>query len=182
MDTEEDETIEAQDSMEEPDLEMEQKSKPDLPTGQVEAGTAGEDDVNKPHPQLGGNHMAKYEDQSTLDLSPENLEKAYAEFKAEQLEKAAYESVKNNFQERFNAEMVVKAEEIEKSNYDAKAEVAELKEQFSSLLKSLTEEKTTVIRKQEEAVAELDIPSSEEIAKMDWSDINALMERLEGQI
>ena len=182
MDTEEDETIEAQDSMEEPDLDMEQKSKPDLPTGQVEAGTAGEDDVNKPHPQLGSNHMAKFEDQSTLDLSPENLEKAYAEFKAEQLEKAAYESVKNNFQARFDAEMVAKTEEIEKANYDAKAEVAELKEQFSSLLKSLTEEKETVIRKQEEVVAELDIPSGDEIAKMDWSDINALVERLEGQI
>ena len=182
MDTEEDETIEAQDSMEEPDLDMEQKSKPDLPTGQVEAGTAGEDDVNKPHPQLGSNHMAKYEDQSTLDLSPENLEKAYAEFKAEQLEKAAYESVKNNFQARFDAEMLAKTEEIEKANYDAKAEVAELKEQFSSLLKSLTQEKETVIRKQEEVVAELNIPSSDEIAKMDWSDINALVERLEGQI
>ena len=182
MDTEEDETIEAQDSMEEPDLDMEQKSKPDLPTGQVEAGTAGEDDVNKPHPQLGSNHMAKFEDQSTLDLSPENLEKAYAEFKAEQLEKAAYESVKNNFQARFDAEMVAKTEEIEKANYDAKAEVAELKEQFSSLLKSLTEEKETVIRKQEEVVAELNIPSGDEIAKMDWSDINALVERLEGQI
>ena len=182
MDTEEDETIEAQDSMEEPDLDMEQKSKPDLPTGQVEAGTAGEDDVNKPHPQLGSNHMAKFEDQSTLDLSPENLEKAYAEFKAEQLEKAAYESVKNNFQARFDAEMVAKREEIAKSNYDAKAEVAELKEQFSSLLKSITQEKETVIRKQEEVVAELNIPSSDEIAKMDWSDINALVERLEGQI
>ena len=182
MDTEEDETIEAQDSMEEPDLDMEQKSKPDLPTGQVEAGTAGEDDVNKPHPQLGSNYMAKFEDQSTLDLSPENLEKAYAEFKAEQLEKAAYESVKNNFQARFDAEMLAKTEEIEKANYDAKAEVAELKEQFSSLLKSLTEEKETVIRKQEEVVAELNIPSGDEIAKMDWSDINALVERLEGQI
>ena len=181
MDTEEEETIEAQDSMEEPDLDQEQKSKPDLPTGQVEAGNAGEM-VDDAHPQLGGNYMAKYEDQSTLDLSPENLEKAYAEFKAEQLEKAAYEAVKNKFQTRFDTEMVVKANEIEKSNYDAQAEVAELKEQFSSLLKSLTEEKETVIRKQEEAVEELNIPSSDEIAKMDWSDINALVERLEGQI
>ena len=194
MDTEDDEPIEAQDSMEEPDLEAKQeemeettddaelKGKPDLATGWVEAGNAGEDDVNKPHPQLGGNYMAKFEDQSTLDLSPENLEKAYAEFKAEQLEKAAYEAVKNQFQTRFDAEMVAKTEEIEKANYDAKAEVAELKEQFSSLLKSLKEEKETVIRKQEEVVAELNIPSGDEIAKMDWSDINALVERLEGQI
>jgi len=163
------------------DDDMEAKSKPDLATGQVEAGNAGEY-VDDAHPQLDGKYMAKFDDQSTLDLSPENLEKAYAEFKAEQLEKAAYASVKNNFQARFDAEMLAKAEEIEKANYDAKTEVAELKEQFSSLLKSLKEEKETVIRKQEEVVAELNIPSGDEIAKMDWSDINALVERLEGQI
>tara|TARA_R100000700_G_scaffold25788_1_gene32594 strand:+ start:2922 stop:4544 length:1623 start_codon:yes stop_codon:yes gene_type:complete len=162
-------------------MDTEKKSRPDLATGQIEAGNAGEY-VDDPHPQLDGNYMAKFEDQSTLDLSPENLEKAYAEFKAEQLEKAAYEAVKNQFQTRFDAEMVAKTEEIEKANYDAKAEVAELKEQFSSLLKSLKEEKETVIRKQEEVVAELNIPSGDEIAKMDWSDINALVERLEGQI
>ena len=163
------------------DDDMEAKSKPDLATGQVEAGNAGEY-VDDAHPQLDGKYMAKFDDQSTLDLSPENLEKAYAEFKAEQLEKAAYASVKSNFQARFDAEMLAKAEEIEKANYDAKTEVAELKEQFSSLLKSLKEEKETVIRKQEEVVAELNIPSGDEIAKMDWSDINALVERLEGQI
>ena len=163
------------------DDDMEAKSKPDLATGQVEAGNAGEY-VDDAHPQLDGKYMAKFDDQSTLDLSPENLEKAYAEFKAEQLEKAAYEAVKNQFKTRFDAEMVAKTEEIEKASYDAKAEVAELKEQFSSLLKSLKEEKETVIRKQEEVVAELNIPSGDEIAKMDWSDINALVERLEGQI
>jgi len=162
-------------------MDMEAKSKPDLATGQVEAGNAG-DYVDDAHPQLDGKYMAKFDDQSTLDLSAENLEKAYSEFKAEQLEKAAYEAVKNKFQTRFDSEMVAKTEEIAKSNYDAQAEVAELKEQFSSLLKSLTEEKQTVIRKQEEVVAELNIPSSDEIAKMDWSDINALVERLEGQI
>ena len=123
-----------------------------MATGQVEAGNAGEY-VDDAHPQLDGKYMAKFDDQSTLDLSPENLEKAYAEFKAEQLEKAAYEAVKNQFQTRFDAEMVAKTEEIEKASYDAKAEVAELKEQFSSLLKSLKEEKETVIRKQEEVVA-----------------------------
>ena len=163
------------------DDDMEAKSRPDLATGHIDAGNAGEY-VDDPHPQLDGKYMAKFDDQSTLDFSPENLEKAYAEFKAEQLEKAAYEAVKNQFQTRFDAEMVAKTEEIEKANYDAKTEVAELKEQFSSLLKSLKEEKETVIRKQEEVVAELNIPSGDEIAKMDWSDINALVERLEGQI
>ena len=163
------------------DYDLEAKSRPDLATGHIDAGNAGEY-VDDPHPQLDGKYMAKFDDQSTLDLSAENLEKAYAEFKAEQLEKAAYEAVKNQFQTRFDAEMVAKTEEIEKANYDAKTEVAELKEQFSSLLKSLKDEKETVIRKQEEVITELNIPSSDEIAKMDWSDINALVERLEGQI
>lgn len=161
--------------------DMEQKSKPDLATGQVEAGNAGEY-VDDAHPQLDGKYMAKFEDQSTLDLSPENLEKAYAEFKAEQLEKMAFNKVKAGFQARFDAEMVSKTEEIEKANYDAKAEVAELRKQFTDLLTNLKAEEQSVIRKQEEAVAELNIPNGDEIAKMDWSDINALVERLEGQL
>ena len=162
-------------------MDTERKSKPDLATGQVEAGNAGEY-VDDAHPQLDGKYMAKFEDQSTLDLSAENLEKAYAEFKAEQLEKMAFEKVKDSFQARFNSEMVAKTEEIEKANYDAKAEVSELRKQFADLLNNLKAEEETVIRKQEEAVAELNIPNGDEIAKMDWSDINALVERLEGQL
>ena len=162
-------------------MDTERKSKPDLATGQVEAGNAGEY-VDDPHPQLDGKYMAKFEDQTTLDLSAENLEKAYAEFKAEQLEKMAFDKVKEGFQARFNSEMVAKTEEIEKANYDAKAEVTELRKQFADLLNNLKAEEETVIRKQEEAVAELNIPNGDEIAKMDWSDINALVERLEGQL
>ena len=162
-------------------MDTERKSKPDLATGQVEAGNAGEY-VDDAHPQLDSKYMAKFEDQSTLDLSAENLEKAYAEFKAEQLEKMAFDKVKEGFQARFNSEMVAKTEEIEKANYDAKAEVTELRKQFADLLNNLKAEEETVIRKQEEAVAELNIPNGDEIAKMDWSDINALVERLEGQL
>ena len=159
----------------------EKKSKPSLDAGEIEHGGAG-DLVSESHDQLSSNYMAKFDEQSTLDLSPENLEKAYAEFKAEQLEKAAYDAIKEKFQTRFDAEMVAKTEEIEKANYDAKSEVAELKKQFSDLLSSLEENKESVIRKQEEAVAELDLPTGDEIAKMDWNDINALVERLEAEL
>ena len=159
----------------------ETKSKPSLDAGEVEHGGAG-DLVSDSHDQLDSNFMAKFDNQSTLDLSPENLEKAYAEFKAEQLEKAAYDAIKDNFQTRFDSEMVAKTEEIEKANYDAKSEVAELKKQFSDLLSSLEENKESVIRKQEEVVAELDLPTGDEIAKMDWNDINALVERLEAEL
>ena len=161
--------------------EEELKSKPDLPTGQVEAGVAGEL-VSDSHDQLDAKYMAKLEDQSTLDLSAKNLEKAYSQFKAEQLEKMAFDKVKSTFSDRFNNEMVSKTEEIEKANYDAKTEVTELKKQFTDLLDSLKNEQKTVIRKQEETVAALNIPSSEEIAKMDWREINAFVESIEGKI
>ena len=104
MDTEEEEDLEKE-NPNLPEEDMEQKSKPDLATGQVEAGNAGEM-VDDAHPQLDSKYMAKFEDQSTLDLSAENLEKAYTEFKAEQLEKMAYDKVKDGFQARFDAEMV----------------------------------------------------------------------------
>ena len=149
MDTATEEEAPQEEMMEYQDNE--EKSKPSLDAGEIEHGGAG-DLVSESHDQLSGNYMAKFDDQSTLDLSPENLEKAYAEFKAEQLEKAAYESVKDNFQTRFDAEMVTKTEEIEKANYDAKSEVADLKKQFSDLLSSLEENKNDIIRKQDEAV------------------------------
>ena len=165
----------------EEDVEFMEYKRDDLPTGQLEAGNAGEL-VSDSHPQLDGKYMAKFEDQSTLDLSADNLEKAYREFKAEQLEKMAYETVKGKFQKRFEAEMVAKEAEIVKSSYDAQSEVAELKKQFSDLLKSLKDEKTTVIRKQEEAIEALNIPSPDTIAKMDWSEINQLVNRLENGV
>jgi hypothetical protein len=55
-----------------------------------------------------------------------------------------------------------------------------LKKQFSELLTTLTDERTNVIAKQEQAVAELNIPSSDEIAKMSWGEINDVISRLEG--
>ena len=156
----------------------EYKSELDPATGQVEAGKAGRM-VDDPHDQLDGKYMAKYEDQSTLDVSATNLEKAYLQFKAEQLEELTFKTVKDKFQARFDNEMIAKQDEIAKSNYDAHAEVSELKKQFSNLLSSLKDEQATVIRKQEDAVAALNIPSPDTIAKMDWSEINQLVNNWE---
>ena len=118
-------------------------------------------------------------DTPTLDLSPENLEKAYAEFKAEQMEKMAYDDIKASFQKRFDSEVNVKKEAIAKANYDPRSEVNELKKQFSELIDTLKGEKENVIRKQQEAVDNLNVPSSDEIAKMDWNEVHLAMARLE---
>ena len=168
----------------EDDLESTYKGEKDLPTGYIEAGEAGEEltpGQNK-HAQIGsdGKVTKTYSGETpTLDLSQENLEKAYAEFKAEQMEKLAYEDIKRGFQDRFNAEVAQKNDAIAKASYDPRAEVNELKKQFSDLLDTLKNDAEMTIKKQEDAIASLNMPTYEEISKMDWSDIHLTIQRLE---
>lgn len=109
----------------------------------------------------------------TLDLSVGNIEKAYEAFKQEQLEKLAYDNLQKQFEARFKAETSSRENAIAKANYDAKSEIASLKEEFSSLRKSLTAEKDAIIKAQEEATVTL--PSMDELAEMDWSDIHKMV-------
>ena len=115
-------------------------------------------------------------DFTTLNLSAENIEKGYEQFKAEQLEKMAYEKLSANFATRFEDELVVKKNSAEKAEYDARGDVAALQEQFTELRKSLTD-KDNEIRKTQEI--SMEIPegfptTTEQLAEMSWSDIHNL--------
>ena len=117
------------------------------------------------------------EDFSTLNLSHENVEKAYEAFKAEQLEKIAYEDLQKTFAARFETENAVRKSDAERAEYDARSEVAGLKAEFAELRKSLTE-KDEEIRKSEEVAFSLPegFPTSvDEAAGMEWSDIHNLV-------
>lgn len=109
----------------------------------------------------------------TLDLSVGNIEKAYDAFRQEQLEKLAYDNLQKQFENRFKAETSSREHLIEKANYDAQAEIASMKNEFSQLRKSLTAEKETILKAQEEATIKL--PSMDELAEMDWSDIHKMV-------
>tara|TARA_R100000008_G_scaffold71465_1_gene49317 strand:- start:13391 stop:14575 length:1185 start_codon:yes stop_codon:yes gene_type:complete len=116
------------------------------------------------------------EDFTSLNLSNENIEKAYEQYKAEQLEKMAMENLSTHFGERFAEELAVKKSDAEKAEYDARGEVAALKEEFSELRKSLSE-KDDEIRKTQEI--SMEIPegfptTTEQLADMSWSDIHSL--------
>ena len=111
---------------------------------------------------------------TSLDLSVENVEKAYAQYKAEQLEKIAYDNLSKQFEQRFTTEQSVRKSNVEKSEYDARSEVAELKEQFTELRKSLTTESDEIRKTQEVA---FDLPegfptSTDDISEMSWGDIH----------
>ena len=109
----------------------------------------------------------------TLDLSVANIEKAYDAFRQEQLEKLAYDNLQKQFEARFEAETANRTDAIAKANYDAQREIASLKDEFASLRKSLTAEKETLLKAQEEA--EIKLPSMDELAEMDWSDIHKMV-------
>lgn len=109
----------------------------------------------------------------TLDLSVANIEKAYEAFRQEQLEKLAYDNLQKSFESRFAHEVSHKENVLAKSQYDAQAEIASMKEEFSQLRKSLTAEKDSIIKAQEESVIKL--PNMDDLAEMNWSDIHKMV-------
>jgi hypothetical protein len=109
----------------------------------------------------------------TLNLSNLNIEKAYESYKQEQLEKMALDNLEKTFSARFGAEKSQRETILSKAQYDAQTEISSLKDEFTQLRKSLTAEKETILKAQEAAVAEL--PSMDEMANMDWSDIHKMV-------
>jgi len=109
----------------------------------------------------------------TLDLSVGNIEKAYEAFRQEQLEKLAYDNLQKSFSARFEQEVASRETVIAKQNYDAASEIASLKDEFTELRKSLTAEREVIAKAQEEAAA--NVPTLDDIAKMDWSDVHRLV-------
>tara|TARA_R110000782_G_scaffold221086_1_gene308284 strand:- start:437 stop:1576 length:1140 start_codon:yes stop_codon:yes gene_type:complete len=112
-------------------------------------------------------------DLETLDLSVGNIEKAYGAFRQEQLEKLAYDNLQKSFANRFKNEVSNRENILSKSQYDAQAEIAAMKSEFTQLRKSLTAEKETILKAQQESVVTL--PSMDELAEMNWSDIHKMV-------
>jgi HK97 family phage prohead protease len=112
----------------------------------------------------------------SLDLSNSNIEKAYSAFREEQLEALAYDNLRKSFEARFNSERANRENILAKSQYDAASEISSLKEEFTQLRKSLTAEKDSIIKAQEEA--KVTLPSLTDIAEMEWSDIHKMVNNI----
>jgi HK97 family phage prohead protease len=186
MDTADDEEKEDMDEekgdmyMKDDEMDMEAKGRKDIATGEVEDNVPEDRVVIENGKPKGGNTL-KGINVDTLDLSAENIEKAYAQFRAEQLEKLAYGDVKKQFEARFQAELDANEVRIAKENYSAEDEVNALKEEFADLRKSLLAEKEAIVKAQTEASALPDnFPTSmDDIAKMDWNELHDLVREFE---
>ena len=115
-------------------------------------------------------------DFSSLNLSAENVEKAYAQFKAEQMEKLAYDNLSKQFEARLSSELAVKKSAAQSASYDARTDVAALKEEFALLRKSLSAKDETIRKSAEMSMALPEgIPTSlEAAANMTWDELHAL--------
>ena len=112
----------------------------------------------------------------SLDLSNSNIEKAYSAFREEQLEALAYDNLRKSFESRFKSERSSRENVLAKSQYDAASEISSLKEEFTQLRKSLTAEKDSIIKAQTEAT--ITLPSLEDLAEMEWSDIHKMVNNI----
>jgi DNA mismatch repair ATPase MutS len=161
----------------EPDLDSEKKGRSG-PEGFVEAGLMGEESQGKKlkqAPQVGPLYKEwTNEEFATLDLTTENVEKAYEAFKAEQLEKMAYDSLKKQFESRFVDETSARQNAVAKSEYDAKNEVETLREEFATLRKSLIERNDEIVKSQTITVPEINV------AEMSWGEVHNFMAQYEG--
>ena len=125
----------------------------------------------------------KSEQIQTLDLSDENIAKAYAQFKAEKEEERAYDVIKEQFEARYQAELAHEANTIAKENYDAHAEVAALKNEFAELRKSLNSHKEVIAKQAvpttQPAISEDVIAKMNNLHEMSWDEINEMVRELQ---
>jgi len=163
--------------------DAEMKAKPTLDGGSVEQGEPADQIVVSGGRPVGQSQAASEgkvskafgnNEFSTLNLSPENIEKAYAQFRAEQLEKLAFDNLQDTFAKRFETEVSTRNDMVAKSEYDAQSEISNLQNQFSQLRKSL-ETGNEQIRKATEAAQEVKTLSLEEVGDMSWSDIHKMV-------
>ena len=179
MDSMESEDADEEMKADEEDMDSEEKALDEDTTRDYEAG---EEVVSGGKPKaapaaLSVSKGLESSDFTTLELSVENVEKAYEAFRAEQLERMAYDNLSKTFGERFQEELSVKKSAVERAEYDARSDVADLKTEFAELRKSLSEKNESEIRKAAEVSFEMpdNFPTSvEEAHGLSWADIHDL--------
>ena len=117
----------------------------------------------------------------TLDLSSSNLEKAYEAFRAEKEEDRAYDLVKAEFEARYAKELEIEKQEIAKSKFNPQSELSKLREELSSLKKSLENNEIAKAQTVEESTRQLSEDFSR-VNEMSWDEIHGLFSKHEGGI
>ena len=111
-------------------------------------------------------------------VNPADVEAAYQVYKAAALEQQFKESLGDVFETRLSQEQAVEKAEAEKHAYDArgpKTEVMKAIEQLNERIDTLSGGQTgTTLQKSAPASSSVAIPTTEELANMDWNEVHNL--------
>lgn len=126
----------------------------------------------------GGKSVSKGDFLHPDHISPADVEAAYEVYKAAAQEQQFKNSLNSVFSDRLQKEQSADAESRAAASYDARAPVANIQKAIESLSERIenigTVETGTPIQKAVNRSSDIVIPSSEELADMDWSDVHAL--------
>lgn len=116
---------------------------------------------------------------SPNDLSPAQVEEAYAAYKAASIEKQLKSSLGAVFADRLAKEQRAEVESRRASEFDARGPLASIEKAVAALsdrIDNLASGESTTLRKSE-AAPSITVPSTEEMANMSWDEVHALAGR-----
>jgi HK97 family phage prohead protease len=116
---------------------------------------------------------------SPSDLTPAQVEEAYAAYKAASIEKQLKSSLGAVFADRLAKEQTAEVENRRASEFDARGPLASIEKAVAALserIDSLATGEGTTLRKSE-AAPSITVPSTEDMANMSWDEVHALAGR-----
>lgn len=116
---------------------------------------------------------------SPSDLTPAQVEEAYAAYKAASIEKQLKSSLGAVFADRLAKEQTAEVESRRAAEFDARAPLASIEKAVAALserIDSLANGEGTTLRKSEVAPS-ITVPSTEDMANMSWDEVHALAGR-----
>ena len=116
---------------------------------------------------------------SPSDLTPAQVEEAYAAYKAASVEKQLKSSLGAVFADRLAKEQTAEVESRRAAEFDARAPLASIEKAVAALserIDGLANGEGTTLRKSE-AAPSITVPSTEDMANMSWDEVHALAGR-----
>jgi HK97 family phage prohead protease len=116
---------------------------------------------------------------SPSDLTPAQVEEAYAAYKAASIEKQLKSSLGAVFADRLAKEQTAEVESRRASEFDARGPLASIEKAVAALserIDGLATGEGTTLRKSE-AAPSITVPSTEDMANMSWDEVHALAGR-----
>ena len=116
---------------------------------------------------------------SPSDLTPAQVEEAYAAYKAASIEKQLKSSLGAVFADRLAKEQTAEVESRRASEFDARGPLASIEKAVAALserIDGLANGEGTTLRKSE-AAPSITVPSTEDMANMSWDEVHALAGR-----